>query len=71
MTKRTAKSNRRMRRKKLIEQRLMGLGLLACCALVLWLCHNGTTPADRDATVVLLLAPLALYLLFSKDIVID
>lgn len=70
MTKRLTTSKRRMRRKKLIEQRLMGMGLLVCCVLAVWLCSTGTTMVDRDATGVVLLAPLALYMLFTKNIVI-
>lgn len=55
---------------KRTEQRLMGIGLLLICALVLWLCSTGTTPEDQDATAVVLLAPLGLWMLFTKDIVI-
>lgn len=64
------RGQRRMYRRKMIEQKLMGLGLLACCAVVLWLCSTGVSPEDRDATAVVLLAPLALYMLFTKEIVI-
>ncbi|NBH77067.1 hypothetical protein D3Z52_02480 [Clostridiaceae bacterium] len=59
-----------MYRRKMIEQKLMGLGLLACCVLILWLCSTGTTPEDQDATALVLLLPLALYMLFAKEIVI-
>lgn len=52
------------------EQKLMGLLLLVICAIVLWLCSGGTTPEDRDATVVVLLVPLGLWMLFTKKIVI-
>lgn len=55
---------------KRMEQKLMGLGLLIICAFVLWLCYMGTTPEDQDATAVVMLAPLALWLIFSKEIVI-
>lgn len=55
---------------KLMEQKLMGLVLLVICAFVLWLCSTGTTPEDQDATAVVLLAPLGLWMLFTKDIVI-
>ena len=55
---------------KRVEQRLMGIGLLLICVLVLWLCFTGTTPEDQDATAVVLLAPLGLWMLFTKDIVI-
>ena len=55
---------------KLMEQKLMGLVLLVICAFVLWLCSTGTTPEDQDAKAVVLLAPLGLWMLFTKDIVI-
>ena len=48
----------------------MGLAMLIICAIVLWLCSTGTTPEDQDATAVVMLAPLALWLIFSKEIVI-
>ena len=48
----------------------MGLGVLACCALLLWMCSTGVTVEDRDGTAVVLLAPLGLWLLFSKQILI-
>lgn len=55
---------------KRTEQRLMGIGLLLICAFVLWMCSTGVTPEDRDATVVVLLAPMGLWMLFTKEIVI-
>lgn len=55
---------------KRFEQKLMAIGLLLVCAVVLWLCSTGTTPEDQDATVVVLLFPLSLYMLFTKEIVI-
>ena len=57
------RNERRYYRKKIIEQRLMGLG-------VLWMCSTGVTVEDRDGTAVVLLAPLGLWLLFSKQILI-
>lgn len=60
----------RLYQKKMIEQKLMGLGMLACCVLALWLCSAGVTPEDRDATAVVLLAPLGLYMIFAKKIII-
>ena len=65
------RNERRYYRKKIIEQRLMGLGVLAYCALVLWMCSTGVTVEDRDGTAVVLLAPLGLWLLFSKQIPIE
>ena len=61
------RNERRYYRKKIIEQRL---GVLACCALVLRMCSTGVTVEDRDGTAVVLLAPLGLWLLFSKQILI-
>lgn len=55
---------------KRCEQKLMGIGLLLICLIVLWLCSTGTTPEDQDATAVVLLAPLGLWMLFTKEIVI-
>ena len=55
---------------KRTEQRLMGIGLLLICAFVLWMCSTGVTPEDQDATAVVLLAPLGLWMLFTKEIVI-
>lgn len=55
---------------KRTEQKLMGLALLIICGFVLWLCSTGTTPEDQDATAVVLLAPLGLWMLFTKEIVI-
>lgn len=55
---------------KRCEQKLMGIGLLLICLVVLWLHSIGTTPEDQDATAVVLLAPLGLWMLFTKEIVI-
>ena len=66
----TTRNQCRLYRRKMVEQKLMGLGLLVVCAFVLWLCSTGTTPEDQDATVVVLLAPLGLWMLFTKEIVI-
>lgn len=65
-----ARMTRMMYRKKKREQRLIGLGLLALCVLVLWISSTGTTVEDRDVGAVLLMAPMVLYMLFTKHIVI-
>jgi len=65
-----ARMTRMMYRRKKREQRLIGLGLLALCVLVLWICSTGTTLEDQDAGAVLLMAPMGLYMLFTKHIVI-
>lgn len=48
----------------------MGIALLLICAVVLALCSTGVTPEDQDATAVVLLAPLGLYMIFTKEIII-
>lgn len=65
-----ARMTRMMYRRKKREQRLIGLGLLVLCILVLWICSTGTTLEDQDAGAVLLMAPMGLYMLFTKHIVI-
>lgn len=53
-----------------IQQILMGLGMLVLCALICAMAMTGKTVEDRDATLVLLFAPMGLYLLFTKKRVI-
>lgn len=62
------KKNRR--NKKIMEQKLMGILILVICGIILLLASTGSTPANRDATPVVLLAPLGLYLMFTKKIII-
>lgn len=64
------RDERRRYLRKILEQRIMGLVLLACCGLMLWLCSTGQTPEEQDATAVVMLAPLGLWMLFTKQIVI-
>lgn len=61
---------RNQRRRKIIEQKLIGIALLAICALMFWLASTGVSPEDKDCTAVLLIAPVGFYMLFSKQIVI-
>ena len=56
------------RSRQLLKQRLVGVGLLLICAVVILMALSGTTPADRDATPVLLIAPLGGYLIFTRHI---
>ena len=55
---------------KMIKQRLMGLGLVAISALVVLMASGGTTPEDQDATAAVLIGPLGLYMMFTKDYVL-
>lgn len=57
-------------RRLYIQQRAMGLCLLAISGLMLWLASSGTTPEQRDGTALLLTVPLGLYLLTTKHHVI-
>ena len=61
---------RNQRRRKVVVQKLMGIALIAICALMFWLTSTGVTPEEKDCTAVLLIAPIGLYMLFSKQIVI-
>lgn len=57
-------------RKKLFIQKLYGLVLIAISAILIYIASQGITVEDRDATAVLITAPLGLYLLFTRKIAI-
>jgi hypothetical protein len=59
---RMTRNQRKYYRKKLFQQRLIALGILVCCCAV--------SIADQDATAIVLLAPLGIYALFTKKIII-
>lgn len=53
------------------KQRLAGVALIVIAWLVLLLaCNGGDSPEDSDATAALLVCPLGLYMLFSKNYVL-
>lgn len=62
---------KRYRLRPIIAQRLIGIALLIISALVILVASNGNTIEDRDATAVLMFAPLGLWLLFSKKQIIE
>jgi len=64
------KTRNQLRRRKLIEQRIMGLFLLAVCVMNIIFACNGKTMEDKDCTPILLFAPMGFYMLFTKDVVI-
>lgn len=64
------KTRNQLRRRKLIEQRIMGILLLAVCVMNIVFACNGKTVEDKDCTPILLFAPMGFYLLFTKQIVI-
>lgn len=53
-------------RMKLLEQKLMGVGMLIISAIILWMCWDG----NEDCGAVFITAPLGLMLLFSREICI-
>lgn len=53
------------------EQKLIGLAFIAISIIVILVACNGNTIEERDATAVLLFAPLGLYLLFGKKQIIE
>lgn len=57
-------------RRKLAIQKLYGLALIAMSAIMLYIASQGVAVEDRDATAVLLTAPLGIYLLFTRKIAI-
>lgn len=67
---RKARTRNQLRRRKFIEQKLMGLALIALTALIFWIASTGASFEDGDATMALLTAPMGLYLLFTRHIVI-
>lgn len=65
-----SKTRNQIRRRKFIEQKLYGLAMLAISGVILYIASKGTTVVDKDATAVLLTAPMGLYLMFTRHIVI-
>ena len=51
---------------KMRKQRLIGAALVLLSWLLLILAAGGRTVEDRDATAVLFLLPLGLYMIFTK-----
>lgn len=61
----------RLRRRRRWEQRFIGLGALGASGLVIWICSTSETAAEQDGTALLLLIPLALYLIFGHNIILE
>ena len=59
------------RRKKLLRtQKLLGFVIVLICVAYILIAAHGTTAEDRDATGTVLLLPMGIYLLFTKEICI-
>lgn len=61
---------REEKKRALRIQRFMGLALLAVCVVLLALARTAPVFEDTDGTPVVLLAPLALWMLLSRKILI-
>lgn len=64
------RKTREQRRKLMRRQKLYGLFFVVLSIVICVVCSFGQTAEDCDATVILLLFPMGLYLLFSKEICI-
>lgn len=63
---RRSRTRNENRRRKLVEQKLMGLSLLVLSGLFLWMVRR----TGEGAAAFLVIAPLGLLLLFSKNVMI-
>ncbi len=63
---RKSRTRNEKRRRKLLEQKLMGFAMLIVSALFLWMVWG----TGEDAGALLVIVPLGLLLLFSKEIMI-
>ncbi len=54
----------------MIKQRLMGAMLVLLAGAVVALASTGTTPEDQDATAAVLIGPLGLYMIFTREYVL-
>ena len=55
---------------KMTKQRLMGLALVVTSVLLLFLASTGETLEERDATAVLIILPLGMYMMVTKNYVL-
>ena len=55
---------------KMTKQRLMGLALGVTSVLLLFLASTGETLEERDATAVLIILPLGMYMMVTKNYVL-
>lgn len=66
-----AKTRDPILRKKLIQQKAMGLALIALAVLLCYIASTGVSIEDRDITPVILFAPMGLWLLFTNKVHIE
>lgn len=61
-----SKEERLKRRRRMIKQRLMGVGIVLLCIVMVKFAMTGMTPEDRDVSFVVLLLPLGVYMTFTR-----
>ena len=54
------------RRQAQMFRRAAGLGLLLACALIVFMASKGNNTAEKEATPIVFLVPIALALIFCK-----
>ncbi len=59
-------AQRKQMRKQRMIRRAAGLGLLILCTLIVFMASKGNNTADREATPIVFLIPIALALIFCK-----
>lgn len=60
-----------MKKRLLKKQKLMGIILLIISVAIVLMALNGNTIQERDVTPLLIFVPMALYMIFSKNVVIS
>jgi len=61
---------RNQRKRKLQQQRLLGVVMLIISIIIFAVACSGTTTESRDATAMLLTLPFGVYLIYTKEIII-
>lgn len=54
-----------------LQQVVCGLALLVFSAVIWIMASGGTSPEDKDITVTLILVPMGLWLIFTKQPIMD
>lgn len=61
---------RNQRKRKLKQQRWIGVAMLIISAIIFAVACTGTTTENHDATAMLLTLPLGIWLICTKEIII-
>lgn len=70
MAERKAKREKALHKKQMLIQKLVAVGMVIFCGLVILLASKCTTPEEKDASIVVILLPMAISLFFSKEYVL-